>query len=50
MNNYNRTEHLKELYSKRKVMMKEKIDREIQRLIKDQIPINFNSVVDESDV
>lgn len=50
MGNYNRTEHLKELHSKRKAMTQEKIDKVIQRLIKAQKPINFNSVANESGV
>lgn len=50
MSNYNRTEHLKELHSKRKAMTREKIDKAIQRLIKAQKPINFNSVANESSV
>ena len=50
MSNYNRTEHLKELHSKRKAMTQEKIDKAIQRLIKVQKPINFNSVANESGV
>lgn len=48
MSNYNRTEHLKELHSKRKAMTQEKVDKAIQRLIKAQKPINFNSVANES--
>lgn len=50
MSNYNRTEHLKELHNKRKAMTQEKIDKAIQRLIKAQKPINFNSVANESGV
>ena len=48
MSVYNRTEHLKELHSKRKAITQEKIDNAIQRLIKAQKPINFNSVASES--
>ena len=50
MRNYNRTEHLKELHSKRKAMTQEKVDKAIQRLIKAQKAINFNSVENESGV
>lgn len=50
MNNYNRTEHLKELHSKRKTITQEKVDKAIQRLIKAQKPINFNSVANESGI
>ena len=50
MSNYNRTEHLKELHSKRKAITQEKVDKAIQRLIKSQKAINFNSVASESGV
>ena len=50
MSNYNRTEHLKELHNKRKAITQEKVDKAIQRLIKAQKPINFNSVANESGV
>lgn len=50
MSNYNRIEHLKELHSKRKSMTQEKVDKAIQRLIKSQKSINFNSVANESGV
>ncbi|MGN2371789.1 DUF6262 family protein [Clostridium cagae] len=50
MSNYNRTEHLKELHSKRKAITKEKVDIAIQRLIKAQKSINFNSVASESGI
>ena len=50
MSNYNRTEHLKELNSKRKAMTQEKVDKAIQRLVKAQKAINFNSVANESGV
>lgn len=50
MSNYNRTEHLKELHSKRKAMTQEKVDKAIHRLIKSQKSINFNSVANESGV
>ena len=50
MSNYNRTEHLKELHNKRKAITQEKVDKAIQRLIKAQKPINFNSVANESGI
>lgn len=50
MSNYNRTEHLKELHNKRKAITQEKVDKAIQRLIKAQKPINFNSVASESGI
>ena len=50
MSNYNRTEHLKELHSKRKAMTQEKVDKAIQRPVKAQKAINFNSVANESGV
>ena len=50
MSNYNRTEHLKELHIKRKAITQEKVDKAIQRLIKAQKGINFNSVANESGV
>ena len=50
MSNYNRSEHLKELHSKRKAITQEKVDKAIQRLIKAQKPINFNSVANESGI
>lgn len=50
MNNYNRTEHLKELHSQRKAITQEKVDKAIHRLIKAQKSINFNSIANESGV
>ena len=50
MSNYNRSEHLKELHSKRKAITQEKVDKAIQRLIKAQKSINFNSVASESGI
>jgi hypothetical protein len=50
LSNYNRTEHLKVLHSKRKAITQEKVDKAIQRLIKAQKPINFNSVANESGI
>lgn len=48
MSNYNRVEHLKELHSKRRAITREKVDKAIQKLIKEQKTINFNSVASES--
>ena len=50
MSNYNRSEHLKELHSKRRAITQEKVDKAIQRLIKAQKAINFNSVANESGI
>jgi hypothetical protein len=50
VSDYNRTEHLKELHSKRKAITQEKVDKAIQRLIKAQKSINFNSVASESGI
>lgn len=50
MSNYNRAEHLKELHSKRKAITQERVDKAIQRLIKAQKSINFNSVATESGI
>ncbi|WFD11743.1 DUF6262 family protein [Tepidibacter hydrothermalis] len=48
MSNFNRNEQLKALHKKRKAITQEKVDKAIQRLIKAQKPINFNSVANES--
>lgn len=50
MSDYNRSEQLKELHNKRKAITQEKVDKAIQRLIKSQKSINFNSVASESGV
>ena len=50
MSNYNRSEHLKELHSKRRAITQEKVDKAIQMLIKAQKAINFNSVANESGI
>lgn len=50
MSDYNRSEQLKELHNKRKAITQEKVDKAIQRLIKSQKAINFNSVASESGV
>lgn len=48
--NFNRTEHLKQLHINRKAITQEKVDKAIQKLIKGQKAINFNSVSEESGV
>ena len=50
MSNYNRSEHLKELHSKRRAITQEKVDKAIQRLIKAQKAINFYIVANESGI
>lgn len=50
MSNFNRKEQLKQLHEERKVKTQKKVDKAIQRLIKVQKPINFNSVANESGV
>lgn len=50
MTDYNRTKQLKNLHSKRRTLTQEKVDEAIQRLIKTQKPINFNSVANESGI
>jgi hypothetical protein len=50
MSDYNRTEHLKELHSKRRAITQEKVDKAIRSLIKAQKSINFNSVASESGI
>ncbi|SUY46821.1 transposition regulatory protein [Clostridium putrefaciens] len=48
MSDYNRVEHLKELHSNCKAITQERVYKAIQRLIKAQKSINFNSVASES--
>ncbi|OOM81962.1 hypothetical protein CLPUN_06770 [Clostridium puniceum] len=50
MNKYDRKEQLKQLHEERKVKTQQKVDEAIQRLIKAQKPINFNSVANEGGV
>lgn len=50
MNDYNRTEHLKELHNKRRTITQEKVDRAIQCLIKSQKAISFNGVASEGGI
>lgn len=50
MSQYNRKEQLKQLHNERKAITQSKVDKAIQRLIKAQKAINFNSVSNESGV
>jgi hypothetical protein len=50
MSKYDRKEHLKQLHKERKNITQEKVSKAIQRLIKAQKPINFNSVSNESGI
>ena len=50
MTQYNRKEQLKQLHNERKAMTQSKVDKAIQRLIKAQKALNFNSVSNESGV
>ncbi|MBU3227775.1 DUF6262 family protein [Clostridium algidicarnis] len=50
MTKYNRKEQLKQLHKERKIKTQKKVDEAIQRLIKAQKAINFNSVSNESGV
>jgi len=48
MSNYNRIKHLKQLHDERKNNTHKKVDEAIQRLIRANKNINFNSVSQES--
>ncbi|NFS12579.1 transposase [Clostridium botulinum] len=50
MSNFNRKEQLKQLHEERKVKTQQKVDGAINRLIKAQKPVNFNSVANESGI
>ncbi|MBE6023486.1 MAG: transposase [Cellulosilyticum sp.] len=50
MSNYNRDEQLKQLHNLRRTKTQEKVNAAIKTLIKQQKPINFNSVSNESGV
>lgn len=50
MTDFNRTKQLKNLHSKRRALTQEKVDEAINRLIKAQKFINFNSVANESGI
>ena len=48
MSNYDRKKHLEQLHAERKTNTRERVDKAIQRLIKTNKSINFNSVSKES--
>ncbi|MCM3736833.1 DUF6262 family protein [Bacillus cytotoxicus] len=50
MANYDRKEHLKEIHASRKANTSQKVDKAIQRLVRANEPINFNSVASEAGV
>lgn len=50
MNKYDRKEQLKQLHKERKAKTQQRVDEAIQRLIRTQKPINFNSIANESGV
>lgn len=50
MEPYDRINHLKSLYAKRKAQTVEKVDQVIKRLIRANESINFNSVAQEAGV
>ncbi|MEK3905782.1 DUF6262 family protein [Oceanobacillus sp. FSL W7-1309] len=50
MINYNRKEHMKKIHETRKMNTRKKVDEAIQRLIRANENINFNSVAEEAGV
>ncbi|SMD41045.1 DUF6262 family protein [Bacillus sp. JKS001846] len=50
MANYDRKEHLKAIHASRKATTSQKVDKAIQRLVRANGPINFNSVASEASV
>ncbi|MGE7871616.1 DUF6262 family protein [Bacillus paramycoides] len=50
MANYDRKEHLKAIHASRKATTSQKVDKAIQRLVRANDPINFNSVASEAGV
>lgn len=50
MVNYDRKEHLKAIHASRKATTSQKVDKAIQRLVRANDPINFNSVASEAGV
>lgn len=50
MSNYNREEHLKQLHAERRANTRKNVDKAIQRLIRANKSINFNSVAKEAGV
>ncbi|PFD08112.1 DUF6262 family protein [Bacillus cereus] len=50
MANYDRKEHLKAIHTSRKATTSQKVDKAIQRLVRANGSINFNSVASEAGV
>ncbi|MGG1167045.1 transposase [Bacillus pseudomycoides] len=50
MANYDRKEHLKAIHASRKATTSQKVDKAIQRLVRANDSINFNSVASEAGV
>ncbi|WP_342047192.1 DUF6262 family protein [Bacillus sp. OTU530] len=50
MANYDRKEQLKAIHASRKASSAQKVDKAIQRLVRANKPINFNSVANEAGV
>ncbi|WP_144502783.1 DUF6262 family protein [Bacillus thuringiensis] len=50
MANYDRKEHLKAIHASRKATTSQKVDKAIQRIVRANGPINFNSVASEAGV
>lgn len=50
MTKYDRKEHLKQIHQKRKSITSHKVNEAIQRLVRANKNINFNSVADEAGV
>ncbi|HDR8041808.1 transposase [Bacillus thuringiensis serovar londrina] len=50
MANYDRKEHLKAIHASRKATTSQKVDKAIQRLVRANGSINFNSVASEAGV
>lgn len=50
MSNYDRKKHLEQLHSEKKAYTRKKVDEAIQRLIRSNKSINFNSVAQESGI
>lgn len=50
MANYDRKEHLKAIHASRKATTSQKVDKAIQRLVRANGTINFNSVASEAGV
>lgn len=50
MDEYDRKEHLKAIHASKKASTSQKVDKAIQRLVRANEPINFNSVASEAGV